>query len=289
LQENTMIRSMTAFAAVGGSSEQAGLSWEIKSVNHRYLEITPRLPEPFRELENAVRERCRDRLSRGRVEVTLRDHDDRGWQLNEDRLREVVQLSEDAAARLARPGPVPPLEVLRFPGVMEPAAQNEPGRNDRALALLDEALASLIATREREGEALRRVLSSHLAAARVQTDRVRAALPDILEHLRARLFQRVHEFAGQAHSERLEQELALTAQKMDVTEELDRLETHADEIQRVLDEGGTVGRRLDFLMQELNREANTLASKSVAGATSQAAVELKVLIEQMREQVQNVE
>lgn len=284
-----MIRSMTAFACAEGTSEQGGLSWEIKSVNHRYLDVAPRLPEPLRELENAVRQRCREQLARGKVEVTLRANDDRGWQLNEDRLQEVVKLSEEATARLAQPGPVPPLELLRFPGVMEPTERNGRDRSNQALALLDEALETLIATREREGAALRQLLYSRLDAARVEAERVRSALPDILEHLRARLFRRVREVAGEAHPERLEQELALTAQKMDVTEELDRLEAHLNEIQRILDEGGAVGRRLDFLMQELNREANTLASKSVAGETSQAAVELKVLIEQMREQVQNVE
>lgn len=284
-----MIRSMTAFARAEGASEAAGLSWEIKSVNHRYLDVTPRLPEPFRELDNAVRRRCRDRLARGKVEVTLHAGDETGWQLNEQRLREVVELSEQAAARLEQPGPVPPLELLRFPGVLVPAEGDRRARGEQAMTLLDEALDSLIATREREGEELRRLLYSRLDSVRAEAERVRAALPDILEHLRERLYRRVGECAGAVHPERLEQELALTAQKMDVAEELDRLDAHVDEVRRILDEGSAVGRRLDFLMQELNREANTLASKSVAGETSHAAVELKVLIEQMREQIQNVE
>ena len=284
-----MIRSMTAFARAEGATETAGLSWEIKSVNHRYLEVTPRLPEPFRELDHAVRRRCRECLARGKLELTLHAGDDTGWQLNETRLREVVALSEEAATRLEQPGPVPPLELLRFPGVLVPAAEDRRGRGEQALALLDEALDSLVATREREGEELRQLLYSRLDAVRGEADRIRAALPEILEQLRSRLYQRVREFAGEARSERLEQELALTAQKMDVAEELDRLDAHVDEVRRILDEGGAVGRRLDFLMQELNREANTLAAKSVAGETSRAAVELKVLIEQMREQIQNLE
>ena len=284
-----MIRSMTAFARAQTTSGSAGLSWEIKSVNHRYLEVTPRLAEPFRELDPAVRRRCRERLARGKVELTLRTGDDTGWQLNEQRLREVVALSEEAAARLEQPGPVPPLELLRFPGVLVPAEQDRQSRGEQALALLDEALDSLVATREREGEELRQLLYSRLDAVHTEADRIRAALPQILEQLRSRLYQRVRECAGDAQPERLEQELALTAQKMDVAEELDRLDAHVDEVRRILDEGGAVGRRLDFLMQELNREANTLASKSVAGETSRAAVELKVLIEQMREQIQNLE
>ena len=284
-----MIRSMTAFAQAEGSSGSAALCWEIKSVNHRYLEITPRLPEPFRELDNAVRRRCRERLARGKVDLTLRAGDDTGWQLDEQRLEEVVKLSEDAAARLEQPGPVPPLELLRFPGVLVAAESDHRSRSDQALALLDEALDSLVATRETEGEQLRELLYSRLDGVGAQAERIRAALPQILEQLRSRLYQRVCEFAGATQPERLDQELALTAQKMDVAEELDRLEAHVDEVRRVLAEGGTVGRRLDFLMQELNREANTLASKSVAGETSQAAVELKVLIEQMREQIQNLE
>jgi uncharacterized protein (TIGR00255 family) len=287
-----MIRSMTAFARVEGPAAGQDLVWELKSVNHRYLEVSPRLPEQFRDLDNAVREKCRQRLSRGKVEVTLRPGGGESTEsltLDEDLVRQLSELTRRVGDIVQHPGTVSPLELLRFPGVLAAAPQDRESQSRAALALLDQALDRLLATREREGAALRRLVADRLSGVSEQAGQVRQALPGIREELRERLRRRVQEVSQSADPDRLEQELVFMAQKMDVDEELDRLDTHVAEVSRILDEGGTVGRRLDFLMQELNREANTLASKSVSSTTSAAAVELKVLIEQMREQIQNIE
>ena len=179
--------------------------------------------------------------------------------------------------------------MLRFPGVLKTTRVDPEALQNKAVELLDEALDSLLATREREGEQLAKLVLDRLTLIGEQVVIVRAALPRIRDHLRERLRQRVEDVLETADNDRLEQEVVLAAQKMDVDEELDRLEAHVKEVRRVVEKGGQAGRRLDFLMQELNREANTLASKSIDAETTAAAVELKVLIEQMREQIQNIE
>ncbi|WP_246950183.1 YicC/YloC family endoribonuclease [Alcanivorax quisquiliarum] len=287
-----MIQSMTAFARRDTHVAGTTLVWELKSVNHRYLEVTPRLPEAFRELDGPVRELCRKHLNRGKVEVGLR------YQLEGGDVQVVIDEAlvaqlNDALDRISQQiGPataVNPADILRLPGVMQTQEADFAPLMAPALALLDEALATLVETRAREGAALRQLLEDRLTGVLVQVARTRAALPRIQDALRQRLIKRVEEVLANPDQDRLEQELVLLAQKMDVAEELDRLEAHVTEVRRALAEGGHVGRRLDFLMQELNREANTLASKSVDTETTQAAVELKVLIEQMREQIQNIE
>ena len=287
-----MIRSMTAFARADRHLTGASLAWEIRSVNHRYLEVGPRLPEGLRALENDVRERCRQRLGRGKVDVTLRYQTEEGeaeLELNENLVKHLAEAARRVDDLVRHAGQVNPLEILRFPGVLSTREVDADTLHAEALAALDEALDALIVTRDREGEQLARMVRERLDGVGEQVVRIRQALPAIREALRDRLRQRVQEAVENPDPERLEQELVLAAQKMDVDEELDRLETHVAEVRRVVKKGGQVGRRLDFLMQELNREANTLASKSVDAETTAAAVELKVLIEQMREQVQNIE
>lgn len=287
-----MIRSMTAFARADRHLDGHTLAWEIKSVNHRYLEISPRLPDALRALENSARERCRSKLARGKVEITLRFQTDNGesaLELNEPLVEKLSALSRRVGELIQNPAPVNPMDILRYPDVLSARKLDTERLHAHALTLLDDALENLVATREREGQQLGAMIETRLAAIAEQVEVIRYALPRIKNALRERLHNRVTEALDSPDPERLEQELVLQAQKMDVEEELDRLVTHVAEVRRVLNQGGSIGRRLDFLMQELNREANTLASKSVDSETTAAAVELKVLIEQMREQVQNIE
>lgn len=287
-----MIYSMTAFARKDRHTENGVLVWELKTVNHRYLEVSPRLPESLRELETTVREQCRHCLARGKVEVTLRytpAEDGAGMHINEAMVRALAEANRTIGDIVQHPGAVNTMDILRYPGVLATPEADMESTAREARALLGEALEDLLETRRREGERLRELVLERLDGVTTQAARVREALPGILSSLRERLRGRVAEVVESPDPERLEQEIVLLAQKMDVDEELDRLATHVTEVRRVLEQGGTVGRRLDFLMQELNREANTLASKSVASETTQAAVELKVLIEQMREQIQNIE
>ncbi|MEE4249122.1 MAG: YicC/YloC family endoribonuclease [Alcanivoracaceae bacterium] len=287
-----MIYSMTAFARVEKQIDEVTLIWELKSVNHRYLEVSPRLPDAFREIEGPLREQCRKALGRGKLEVGLRYQlkgGDGELTLNEALVQQLAGAARQVGDIMRHPAPVDITAILRFPGVMQGMDTDLSGYNKAALALLDEGLKALADARAREGDILANLIRERLDGVLVQVERVRAALPAILENLRGKLKKRVEEVIASPDPQRLEQEIVILAQKMDVAEELDRLITHVREVRRSLQEGGQVGRRLDFLMQELNREANTLGSKSVDTETTQAAIELKVLIEQMREQVQNIE
>lgn len=289
-----MIQSMTAFARKDRHIDEQGttLVWEVKSVNHRYLEVTPRLPDAFRELDGPVRELCRKRLNRGKVDIGLRYQADAGEtsiNLDETLVSELGSALHRIGELIQHPAPVSPADVLRMPGVLQTREADFGALLKPALALLDETLSSLVETRAREGQALAAMITDRLDGILVQVARTRVALPRIQEAQRTRLKKRIEDVIASPDPDRLEQELVLLAQKMDVAEELDRLEAHVTEVRRAVEQGGHVGRRLDFLMQELNREANTLASKSIDTETTQAAVELKVLIEQMREQIQNIE
>ena len=287
-----MIRSMTAFARAERRLQGADLAWELRSVNHRYLELMPRLPDALRGLENALRERCRQRLGRGKVDITLRyqpDDTDAELELNENLVKRLSEAALRVSDLVRHAGQVNPLELLQFPGVLSARQPDHEALENAALELLDEALDALVETRDREGEQLAQMIQDRLDRVEHEVERVRQALPGIRDALRQRLKQRVEDATDSPDPDRLEQELVLAAQKMDVDEEMDRLVTHVAEVRRVVRKGGLIGRRLDFLMQELNREANTLASKSVDADTTAAAVELKVLIEQMREQIQNIE
>jgi len=286
-----MIRSMTAYAFAETSGPVGTLSCELRTVNHRYLELSPRLPDDLRVFESALRERIAARLSRGKVDLTVRLRSEtRGdaLQVNHAVLGKLSELSMDLEARFPRLQ-IEFTELLRFPGVLQQAEVDQDQLQAALFGVLDDALEALTATREREGAKLGAILGERLDNIERIVGEVRGWMPQIREGLRARLEQRLADIKQPADPGRLEQELVLQLTRIDVDEELDRLATHIAEARRVLGLKEPVGRRLDFLMQEFNREANTLGSKSVDARSTNAAVELKVLIEQMREQVQNIE
>ncbi|WP_226686839.1 YicC/YloC family endoribonuclease [Stutzerimonas stutzeri] len=287
-----MVHSMTAFAR----SEQAGahgtLSWEIRSVNHRYLEPHLRLPEAFRDLEGAVRDALRKGISRGKVECTLRfteENNGTALQVDRERASQLIAAAESVAALIRQPAPIDPLQVLGWPGVLVGDAVDPQALNQSALQLFHSALEQLKEGRRREGDELAKLLNDRLDSILEEVATLREQVPQMLAAQRQKVLDRFSEMQAELDPQRLEQEMVLLAQKSDVAEELDRLNTHVTEVRRVLKTGGAAGRRLDFLMQELNREANTLGSKAFDPRSTQAAVNLKVLIEQMREQVQNLE
>ena len=287
-----MVHSMTAFARNEQATAHGTLSWELRSVNHRYLEPHLRLPEAFRDLEGAVREALRQGLSRGKVECTLRFAEEsagKPLQVDADRARQLIAAAEQVAALIQQPAPLNPLEVLAWPGVLVADSADPQALNAAALKLFDQAMGELKAGRAREGAELAKLLNDRLDSMLDEVAALRELVPQMLAGQRAKIETRFAEMQAELDPQRLEQELVLLAQKSDVAEELDRLSTHVSEVRRVLKAGGTAGRRLDFLMQELNREANTLGSKAFDTRSTQAAVNLKVLIEQMREQVQNIE
>ncbi|MFL3976448.1 YicC/YloC family endoribonuclease [Pseudomonas aeruginosa] len=283
-----MVHSMTAFARVEQAGTHGTLSWELRSVNHRYLEPHLRLPDAFRDLEGAVRQG----LSRGKVECTLRFAEEtagKSLQVDQERARQLVAAAEGVAALIRQPAPLDPLAVLAWPGVLVADSADPQALNAAALEAFGQALEQLKAGRSREGQELAKLLNDRLDAMLVEVGNLRELVPTMLANQRQKILDRFAELKAELDPQRLEQELVLLAQKSDVAEELDRLATHVGEVRRVLKAGGAAGRRLDFLMQELNREANTLGSKAFDPRSTQAAVNLKVLIEQMREQVQNIE
>lgn len=285
-----MIRSMTAYASAEVVMPSGALTCELRAVNHRYLELSPRLPEDMRSFESVLRERMASRLSRGKVDVIVRRGESRGESLQADStmLGRLSELARDMEARFPRMQ-IEFTELLRYPGVLQHAEVDQEAQQAMLLEVLDRALDAFTATREREGSKLAEILRERLDAIERIVGEVRGWMPEIRVALRARLESRLADLKQPADPGRLEQELVLQVTRSDVDEELDRLSTHIAETRRVLGLKEPVGRRLDFLMQEFNREANTLGSKSVDARTTNAAVELKVLIEQMREQVQNIE
>ena len=288
-----MMRSMTAFARVSGEKTGAELTWELRSVNHRYLEIFIRLPDELRALEPLLRERVNARLGRGKLECVLRwrlaPQLETALELDPDRLKAVMDACREIETRSSEATSPGVMELLRWPGVVRDPEPETAPLQELALELLGQALDELIATREREGEKISALLTTRLDGIDQQVKKVRERLPKVQIRIREKLQARLAELETRVDNDRVEQELVFLLQKMDVDEELDRLDGHVVETRRVLDSDEPVGRRLDFLMQEFNREANTLGSKSADSETTAASVELKVLIEQMREQVQNVE
>ena len=288
-----MIRSMTAFARADGKTAEAEFTWELRSVNHRYLETFVRLPDELRSMESQIRERVNARVGRGKIECILRcawaTQQRAGMELDNERLAAVLTACRDVETRCAEATSPGVVELLRWPGVVREPEPDTGAVQEQAMLLLEQALAELVATREREGRQIHAHLLARLGGIEQQVEKVKARLPEVRLRIRQKLDARLAELQVQVDNDRLEQELTFLAQKMDVDEELDRLTSHVTEVRRVLERNEPVGRRLDFLMQEFNREANTLASKSADSETTAAAVELKVLIEQMREQVQNVE
>ncbi|MHB8911524.1 MAG: YicC/YloC family endoribonuclease [Lysobacter sp.] len=286
-----MIRSMTAFASGERVTQWGTLGCELRSVNHRFLEIGVRLHDDLRALEPVLRERIAARIQRGKLDFTLRlrsPEGEAGLQVNPTRLRELSDLAIDLTARF--PGLHTDFtQLLQFPGVMQAPATDAAALQAEAMALLDAVLDEFVASREREGGKLAAVIGQRIdGIARIAAD-VRTLMPAIRLGQRAKLEARLADLAQPADPGRLEQELVIWLQKLDVDEELDRLDAHVSEARRVLKLREAVGRRLDFLLQEFNREANTLGSKSVDARSSGAAVELKVLIDQVREQIQNIE
>jgi len=288
-----MVSSMTAFARCQQSFDWGTLSWEIRSVNHRYLEPGMRLPENLRSLEPKVREHLRQHVSRGKLECQLRlvssasAQQDTG--LDTSLVQQLQQLGEQVAALLPQSRPLSVSEVLKWPGVLQEPDPDLEAIGSAALKLLHKTVQALNEARQREGRELSAMISKRLDSISEIVAAIRAVMPEILKRQQDNIAERLSAWKTELEPSRLEQEMVLLANKSDVDEELDRLETHVTEVKRVLTLNEPVGRRLDFLMQELNREANTLSSKSVVSETTLQAVELKVLIEQMREQIQNIE
>jgi uncharacterized protein (TIGR00255 family) len=288
-----MIRSMTGFARRERQGPWGTLVCELRTVNHRYLEISLRLPDELKALDNDIRQSIGAQLRRGKVDANLYLKSAAGVQrsleLDPQLLEELLGKIEQLRARLPNAAGVSPLDLLRWPGVVRDAEVDASPVLAAALEVLREALTELNDTRSREGQRMRELLLNRCNAMRSQVQSVHTRLPEISTRLRERIVERISQLGVTPDTERLEQELVLYAHKMDVDEELDRLRSHLDEVTAVLDSKEPAGRRLDFLMQELNREANTLSSKSQDVETTRAAVDMKVVIEQMREQVQNVE
>ena len=288
-----MTLSMTAFSRQQQEQKWGSLTWEIRSVNHRYLETSVRLPESLRALENGVREAVRKRLTRGKVECALRFQSEAKFSsdlhLNTKLIQQLVQANIEIEQITGSSVSLKNMEVLRWPGVIEEQDFDKTSIEKQALSLFSAALDDLVATREREGAELQGFIQQRIVSVREIVVSIRNKMPEILAKQRQNILDRLADLQAELEPTRLEQEVSLLAQKADVEEELDRLDSLLNEVERALGAKGQKGRRLDFLMQELNREANTLSSKSIVVETTLNAVELKVLIEQMREQIQNVE
>ncbi|MFN3545192.1 MAG: YicC/YloC family endoribonuclease [Thiobacillus sp.] len=288
-----MTASMTGFAARTLHVKPVSVSIDLRSVNQRYLELHFRLADEVRPLEPQLRDLIQRRLARGKVEcrigITASAADAQSNGVNVAILERLAQWQAEVQARLPAATPLSVGEVLRWPGAVGAGEVSADTLGDAVLAGVREALDELVETRRREGAKLRQHILDRLAAAEAEVASLKPLLPALAAAQRDKLAERLREALGEAGHERLAQEVALAAQKADIDEELARLATHFTEVRRVLDQPGAVGKRLDFLMQELHREANTLGSKSVAVETSRVSLELKVLIEQMREQVQNIE
>ena len=288
-----MTTSMTGFAAQTINLDLASINIDLRSVNQRYLELHFRLADEFRPLEPQLRELISQRLARGKVECRISltplatVPQDNG--LNPTILERLAHWQADVLQRLPNSVPLSVNEILRWPGAVQTATLSQDALNDATLAGVRTTLDELVASRQREGGKLKQHILERLDAAETQLASLRPLLPALAAAQREKLAERLRDALGEAGHERLAQEIALAAQKSDIDEELARLTTHFAEVRRVLSQVGTLGKRLDFMMQELHREANTLGSKSIAMETSQVSLELKVLIEQMREQVQNIE
>jgi len=289
-----MIRSMTGFAGAERQYPFGRLTWELRSVNHRYLEIGFRVPEEFRVLEPEIRQTLGEHLSRGKVDANLKFVPAAGiatssLELNRDLVMRLLALHTEMQALSGFDQDADLRSFMRWPGVIEERAPDPQPLHEAALELLAEAAAGLQAARSREGEQMDAAIRERLLTIEERVREVRSWLPEIRDGLRQKLLGRIADLPQPLDPGRLEQEVAFLCQKIDVDEELDRLDSHVKEARLILDRDDPVGRRLDFLMQEFNRESNTLSSKSVDQRTTQVAVDLKVAIEQMREQVQNIE
>lgn len=287
-----MIQSMTGYARHEHKAEWGTVTWELRSVNQRFLETYFRMPEQFRGMENMLREKLRKQLQRGKVESNLRvsfnEQAEGALQLNEELAKSVIS-SANWIANQSASAQLNPIDVLRWPGVVAQDESDMDAMQNDVVAAFDAAVTEFIGNRQSEGKALERLIEERLEGVSEQVSVVRKRMPEVLEWQRERLLTRLADAKVELDPQRLESEMVMLAQKTDVAEELDRLDTHVVETRKILRKGGACGRRLDFMMQEFNREANTLGSKSINTDITNAAVELKVLIEQMREQIQNIE
>ena len=287
-----MPRSMTAFARNTVDFSWGSITCELRSVNHRFLEAGFRMPETLRQVEMSLREIARKKLTRGKIDISLQvvlNNDDATVHIDMALASRTIEIAQTLAGELLNPAPISPLDVMRWPGVLNEQSVETENLHGAAIKTFTSAVDQLLEGRQREGDKLAEMIEERLCGIETQVTIVRKNLPSILDHQRERLNEKLENLRAQVDSDRLEQEMVIIANRTDVDEELDRLTAHVSEIRRVLKSEESIGRRLDFLMQELNREANTLGSKSIAGVTTQASVELKVLIEQMREQIQNLE
>ena len=287
-----MIQSMTAYARIEHKADWGNASWEIRSVNQRYLETYLRLPEQFRSLEPVLRDRLRKRLNRGKVEVNLRyelsDSSSNEISLNQELATQLIDTANQLKQQAGQ-GELDLVELMKWPGLLANNEQDMDAIAKELLIAFDGAVDQFIEARSREGDAIKTMLETRLVAIEEQVKIVREHMPQVMQWQREKLQSRLDEIQGELDPARIEQEMVLLAQKQDVAEEMDRLDAHVAETRRILKKGGAQGRRLDFMMQEFNRESNTLASKSISSEVTSAAVEMKVLIEQMREQIQNCE
>ena len=284
---------MTAYGRVENSEGQNSISCEIRSVNHRYSEISIRLPEELRPLEQKIRDHISGKIKRGKIECNIRIEKHNAYNealtINQDLLKNIIEAAKRINSDLSTSAPLDSLDLLRWPGVLEKSTLDVEEIGKLLFPLLNEAIDIVIDTRQREGEKIKKMLTDRCTKIKEIISNVKKQIPDILKNYRKKLTQRVQEISDELDNDRLEQELLFLSQKADIEEEIDRLGAHVDEVVRVIERKEPIGRRLDFLMQEMNRESNTLGSKSNHIYTSNASVELKVVIEQMREQIQNIE
>ncbi|PPI87733.1 YicC family protein [Candidatus Pantoea edessiphila] len=287
-----MIRSMTAYASYKAKNCQGNINWEFRSVNQRYLEIYIHLPDQLKRLEPDIRKCIRNRLIRGRIEGHLTIDIDRKniakLKINQELVQQIIDVANEIKIR-NNEGVINPIEVLRWPGVVFESEQYNDVIDYEILNAMDNAISNLIKTREIEGAVLKSLIEKKLKNIATEINKIRFYMPEVLKIQNQRISQKLKNIELQLENSRLEQELLIMTQRSDITEELDRLDTHIKETFNILEMKGAVGRRLDFMMQELNRESNTLLSKSINSDISICAIELKVLIEQIREQIQNIE
>ncbi len=285
--------SMTGFARQTHQAQWGDISCEIRSVNHRYLEPSIRLPELLRASETTIRDCLRKQLNRGKVEVNVQlnllSQAQQTFSIDRDVLGSLSQAINETRIDYPDIAAVDPLKLLQWPGVLQQTQLDTEAIENAAEQLIQTTLSALIEHRKREGNELQQLIEERLEQINDLVKRTREHMPSILAVQRDKLRQRLDEFKDELDETRIEQEMVILANKADVAEELDRLQTHLTEVHHILKQQGPIGRRLDFMMQELNREANTLSSKSLTSETTQAAVSIKVLIEQMREQIQNIE
>lgn len=288
-----MLKSMTAFARVEENHAMGNFVWELRSINHRYLEVNFRLPEEVRSAEFELRKIIQSRLSRGKVDCTIRlrptADSEVNLSINQKLLDSLLQQARALQEQVPEATALNPVELLNWPGVTEQSQIDQAELNKLAKQLFDQALTALIEHRALEGGRMQELIVQRGSQLKELVQTVRQRRPEVLAAIRTKITSRIEDLQLDTDHNRLEQELVFITQKLDVEEELDRLDSHLQELDAVANNDQAVGRRLDFLMQELNREANTLSSKSADIITTQAAVDMKVLIEQMREQVQNIE